>query len=128
MTDTVPASLSSITVAPTEFKFILRLKPSRFVLRISGSPLGDLQQRLDRVSKYVVRRLQRKYPALAVSRPTWSLDTEPGVWGMPKRAFCYFDYLDLTPYTDEHKLVILPPQTYEVAVPQNRAARRAQRD
>jgi hypothetical protein len=113
------------TVTPTEVAFSLRLKQGRFLLRI-GDQLGDMQARLDRVSKYVVKRLQRRYPSLAVSRPVWSVDRDPSLSPqLQRRAYCFFDYIDMSPYTDQPGLAILPPATVEVVGAPNRAQRRA---
>jgi hypothetical protein len=101
------------TVTPTEVAFALRLKRSRFLVLV------------DRVSKYAITRLQRRYPSLAVSRPVWSVDAAPTGYGVPKRAFCYFGYIDLTGYTDQPCLVLLKDAYDDVAFPLNRAARRA---
>lgn len=125
MKPTEPASMSSVHVAPTEVAFSLRLKQGRFLWRI-GDQLGDLQSRLDRVSKYAITRLQRRYPSLAVSRPVWSVDRDAAVSAqLQRRAYCFFDYIDMSPYTDQPGLAILPPATVEVVGAPNRAQRRA---
>jgi hypothetical protein len=113
------------TVTPTEVAFALRLKRSRFLVLVGGESTLMLRRRLDRVSKYAITRLQRRYPSLAVSRPVWSVDAAPTGYGVPKRAFCYFGYIDLTGYTDQPCLVLLKDAYDDVAFPLNRAARRA---
>lgn len=123
---TAEPELETATVTPTEVRLRLRLKRSRFLLRIGDSQLGELQAGLDRVSKYLITRLKRKYRALAVSRPIWSIDPENAPLGMQKYAYCYFGYIDCSPYTDKAVLTLIPDATREVTIPMNRAMRRAQ--
>lgn len=112
-------------VVPSQVTLSLRLKQGRFLWSV-GDQLSDLQARLDRVSKYAVRRLQRKYPSLAVSRPVWSVDRDPSLSPrLQRHAYCYVDYVDLAPYGGKPGLTLLPPATVEVVMPPNRAQRRA---
>lgn len=113
----------SVTVTPTEVRLTLRLKRGRW-LRLS-----ETRARLDRVSKYTITRLQRRYPCLAVSRPVWSVTDAPAPFGMPNYAHCLLGYVDLAPYTDKERfLTVLPDAMRDVTIPMNREQRRAQRD
>lgn len=122
MNDTEP-----VYVEPLEFKLRLRLGRKRFLARI-GDRLGDfpeLREHLDGISKYIVRRLRRKYPALGVTKPIWSVNTDATYMTMVKYGYCRFDYVDLGPYSDEPVLVILPEVSKDVVVMPNRAQRRS---
>src|SRR5687767_9078376 len=110
------------TVTPEEFKLALRLKRSRFLWHHQSE--AELQYRLDRVSKYMITRLNRRYPTLGVSRPIWSVDQDPNGFGLPKVAYCYFNYIDMSPYTEKRGVALLPGQYHEITLPLNRAARR----
>lgn len=116
-----------IYVTPLEYKLRLRLKRARFlVMPLQGNPQGKLQAKLSRASLYLVRRLQRQYPALGVSKPTWSVDANPTNVGMAKYAYLYFNYLDMGPFGGQPGLLMLPEEKVTVSPIQhlNRAQRR----
>lgn len=135
VTDTVSVTpTDTVSVTPTDFTLRLRLGSKRYSRRlvVAGEPVSkpvmELQARLNRASAYIINRLQRRFPQLAVSRPHWSYDADAFVVNVPGVVHCaylQFGYIDMSPYCadDRPRLAILKDLNVEIMP--NRAQRRA---
>lgn len=115
------AETETATTIPidNEFRLTLRLGAKRW-LAIDPAPL---QGRLDRVSKYMVRRLQRRHPQVAITRPSWGVQDR-------RYAHMIFTWGDIAAHLDPALgpcLYVVKDEVKQITVqvPQNRAERRA---
>jgi hypothetical protein len=119
------------TVELTRYTLKLRLghkRRRRLLLMAERQNQSELRDKLPIVGRYLIKRLNRRYPALAVTMPRWDMFED--VATLRYNAVCAFNYADVSEARPGWTgIMVVPDEVQDVSMPvapANRAQRRAQ--